>query len=85
MGTAPRRAPFETPARRLVDNEVDPELSGVFPTFSGDPTPEILGLTDGLTAAAGASSAAWLAYWGAVMIKICVTLMFFSENRSLKT
>ena len=84
MGTATRKAPFETPARRLVD-QGRPRVSGVVPTFGGTLRLRILGLTDGLTAAAGASSAAWLAYWGAVMIKICVTLMFFSENRSLKT
>jgi hypothetical protein len=36
VGTATRRAPFETPARRLVE----PGVTCVVPTFGGDPTPE---------------------------------------------
>ena len=72
MGTAPRRAPFETPARRLVE----PGVSG------GRERLRILALT----AAAVASSAAWLAHWGAVMLntKHCLTLIFYSENVRLK-
>ena len=45
-----------------------PRFSGVVLTFGGTLRLRTLGLTDGLTAAAGASSAAWLAYWGAVML-----------------
>ena len=59
----------------------DPRLSAGRPTESPAAFGPMPATQVGLTAGAGASSAAWLAYWGAVMLKV----IFCKKNILQKT